>query len=77
MRPTEKNEDGLAAPRERSSRDGMTYVIDFESQKIKEIVAELYYLMKCFGSCQFLRGLWMDISCEVANTHTRLTQRTW
>ena len=27
--------------------------------------------MKCFGSCQFLRGLWMDISGEVANIHMR------
>ena len=34
-------------------------------------VAELYSFMKCFGSCQFLRGLWMDIPCEVANLHMR------
>ena len=27
--------------------------------------------MKCLGSCQFLRGLWMDISGEVANLHMR------
>ena len=32
-------------------------------------VAELYLFMKCFGSWQFLRGLWMDISGEVANIH--------
>ena len=25
--------------------------------------------MKCFGSCQFLRGLWMDLSREVAKIH--------
>ena len=25
--------------------------------------------MKCFGSCQFLRGLWMDLSGEVADIH--------
>ena len=34
-------------------------------------VAELYSFMKCFGSCQFLRGLWVDMSGEVANLHTR------
>ena len=32
-------------------------------------VAELYFFMKCFGSRQFLRGLWMDISGEVAKIH--------
>ena len=56
----------------------MTYgsLIDYESQKIKKTVlsatvAELYSFMMCFGSCQFLRGLWMDISSEVANIHMR------
>ena len=68
----------LAESRERSSRDGMTYgsLIDCESQKIKKIVlfstvAELYCFMKCLGSCQFIQGLWMDISGEVANIHMR------
>ena len=46
------------------------------SQKIKKTVlsttvTELYYFMKCFGSCQFLCGLWMNISGEVADIHTR------
>ena len=27
--------------------------------------------MKCFGSCQFLRGLWMDLSGEIAKIHMR------
>ena len=68
----------LAESRERSSRDGMSHgrLIDHESQKIKKTalfttVAELYSFMECFGSCQFLRGLWMDISGEVANLHMR------
>ena len=68
----------LAVSRERSSKNGMSYgiLVDYESQKIKKIilsttVAELYYFMKCFGSCQFLRGLWMDLSGEVANIHMR------
>ena len=50
--------------------------LDYESQKIKKIVlsttvAELYSFVKCFGSCQFLCGLWMDLSGEVANIHMR------
>ena len=68
----------LAESRERSSRDGMTYGsrIDHESQKIKKTVlstavAELYSFIKCVGSCQFLRGLWMDISGEVAHIHVK------
>ena len=68
----------LAESRERSSRDGMAYgsLIDYECQKIKKTVlsttvAELHSFMKCFGSCHFLRGLWMDISGEVAHIHMR------
>ena len=56
----------------------MTYgsLIDYESQKSKKTVlsttvAELCSFMKCFGSCQFLQGLWMDISGEIANIHMR------
>ena len=50
--------------------------MDYESQKIKKTalsttVAELYSFMKCVGSCQFLRGLWMHISGEVANFRKR------
>ena len=49
-------------------------LIDNESQRIKRIVlfttvSELYFFMKCFGSCQFLRGLWMNISGEIADIH--------
>ena len=47
----------LAESRERSSRDGMTY---------GSLIA-----MKAFVSCQFLRGLWMDLPGEVANFHMR------
>ena len=73
----------LAESRERSSKDGMSYgcLIDYESQKIKRTVlsttvAKLFSFMKCFGSCQFLRGLWMNISGEVANIHMRTDART-
>ena len=53
-------------------------LIDYESQIKKKkktvlstTVAELYSFVKYFGSCQFLQGLWMDISGEVANIHMR------
>ena len=59
-------------------KDGMSHgsLIDYESQKIKRTVlsttvAELYSFMKCFGSCQFLRGLWMGLSGEVGDFHMR------
>ena len=68
----------LTESRERSSKDGMSYgtLADYESQKIKKFVltttvAELYSFPKCCGSCQFLRGLWMDLSGEVAIIHMR------
>ena len=81
------NEDGssqrgmkkfLAEPRGRTSKDGTAYgsLNDYESRKIKRIVlsttvTELYSFMKCFGSCQFSSGLWMDLSGEIANIHMR------
>ena len=34
-------------------------------------VAELYSFMKCLHSCQFLQGLWMEISGVIANIHMR------
>ena len=54
----------------------MGSLIDYESPKIEKTVlstavAELYSFMKCFGSCQFLRGLWMDMSGEVADVHMK------
>ena len=48
----------------------------FESHKINRTVlsttvSELYAFMKCYGTCQFLRGLWMDISGTAAEIHMR------
>ena len=50
-------------------------LVDYESQKIKRTVlsttvAEFSSFTECFGSCQFLRGLWMDLSGEIADFHT-------
>ncbi len=65
----------MAEPRERSSH---TYgsLVDFESHKINRTtlsttVAELYACMKCFGMCQFLRGLWKDLTGMDAEIHLR------
>ena len=76
MPSTETMKMGLH--REQSSKDGMSYgsLVDHDSHKIKRTVlsttvAELYSIMKCFGSCKFLRGLRMDMSGEVAEIHMR------
>ena len=68
----------VAELRERSSKNGMSYgsLADNESQKIKKTVlsatfADLYSIMNFFGSCQFLSGLWMDFSGEVADIRMR------
>ena len=51
--------------------------LDYESQNIKRTVlsrtvAELHSLMQCCGSCQFLLGLWIDMSGEEAEIHMRI-----
>jgi hypothetical protein len=51
-------------------------LVDYESHKIRTTtmsttVAELNALMRCFGSCLFLRGLWADISGEICEIHLR------
>ena len=57
-------------------RDTRVSLMFFESTKIKRTtlsttVAELYALMKCFGTYQMLRGLWKDISGMDAEIHIR------
>ena len=66
----------IADERVRKRRDTRGSLIFFESTKIKRTtlsttVAELYALMKCFGTCQMLRGLWKDISGLDAEIHMR------
>ena len=34
-------------------------------------MAELYAIMKCLGTCQFLRGLWMDMTGMALAIHLR------
>ena len=51
-------------------------LIFFESTKIKRTtlsttVAELYALMKCYGTCQMLRGLIKDITSHSCEIHMR------
>ena len=62
--------------RQSGRTDARGSLVDYESQKIKRTtlsttVAELYSFMKCFGTCQFLRGLWMDIFGAPAALHMR------
>ena len=66
----------LAEPRVSGKMNGKGSLVDYESTKIKRTtlsttVAELYSFMKCFGTCQFLRGLWMDVSGQSAEIHMR------
>ena len=51
-------------------------LIEYESHKITQTtlsttVAELYSLMKCFGTCIFLKCLWADLTGENAEIHIR------
>eukprot|EP00439_Symbiodinium_sp_Y106_P035936 s1632_g4.t1 len=66
----------IADERVKNRRDTRGSLVFFESTKIKRTtlsttVAELYALMKCFGTCQMLRGLWEDISGSDAEIHMR------
>ena len=51
-------------------------IIDYESHKIttttqSTTVAELQALMRCFGTCLFLRALWADVSGQILPIHLR------
>ena len=63
-------------PRREKSRNTKGSLIFFESTKIKRTtlsttVAELYALMKCYGTCQMLRGLIKDITGLSSEIHMR------
>ena len=71
----------VAEPRSRSHNnhavaDTRGSLVEYESHKItattmSTTVAELYALMKCFGTCLFLKGLWADLTGENAPIHIR------
>ena len=66
----------MAEPRKEKSRNTKGCLIFFESTKIKRTtlsttVAELYALMKCYGTCQMLRGLIKDITGLSSEIHMR------
>ena len=66
----------IADERVKNRRDTRGSLVFFESTKTKRTtlsttVAELYALMKCFGTCQMLRGLWQDLSGLDAEIHIR------
>ena len=65
----------ICQPRNKE-RDTRGSLIDYESHKIKSTVlsttvAELYAFMKCYGSAQFYRGLWMDMTAQPLEVHLR------
>ena len=65
----------ICQPRNKE-RDTKGSLIDYESHKIKRTVlsttvAELYAFMKCYGSAQFYRGLWMDMTAQPIEVHLR------
>ena len=58
------------------SKDGFGSMVDFESHKINRVVlptaaSELNEFTQCFGTCRFLRGLWIDISAACVAIHMR------
>ena len=64
------------ARRPGASSDARGSLIEYESHKITQTtmsttVAELYALMKCFGTSLFLKGLWADISSDDLEIHLR------
>ena len=66
----------MAEPRKEKSKNTRGSLIFFESTKIKRTtlsttVAELYALMKCYGTCQMLRGLIKDINGLSSEIHMR------
>ena len=66
----------MSEPRKEKSRNSRGSLIFFESTKIKRTtlsttVAELYALMKCYGTCQMLRGLIKDITSHSCEIHMR------
>ena len=66
----------VAEQRRQDQKSSRGSLIDYESTKIRRTtlsttVSELYSLMKCYGSCQFLKGLWMDISGLACEVHMR------
>jgi hypothetical protein len=62
--------------REKKERFMRGSLVDDESTKINKTVfsitiSELYACTKCFATCQFIKGLWMDISGSAAGLHMR------
>jgi hypothetical protein len=62
--------------RSEMSTDSGGSLVEYESHKITQTtmattVAEFYSLMKCSGTCLFLKGLWADLPAESALLHLR------
>ena len=69
----------ICQPRNKE-RDMQGSLID-TPRKIKRTVlsttvAEFYAFMKCYGSAQFYRGLWMDMICDGRVSHRLVLQNS-
>lgn len=67
----------MAEPKKEKSRNARGSLIFFESTKIRRTtlsttVAEVYALMKCYGTCQMLRGLIKDITGISSEIHMKI-----
>ena len=51
--------------------DWVTITTVEAAKRMSTTVAELHGLMRCYGSALFLRGLWSDITGEIADVHIR------
>ena len=66
----------VATERTKNQTDAWGSLVEYESTKIKRTVlsttvSELYGLMKCYGTCLFLKGLWMDMTGQILPIHIR------
>ena len=60
----------------KKQRDTKVSLIGYESRKIKRIVlsttvVEFYAFTKCYGSAQFYRRFWMDMTAQPIEVHLR------
>ena len=66
----------IAEGRKEGEHDDRAALVGYDSTKIKNAVmstpvAELRSFVRCFGTCQFLEVLWVDLTGEALPIHTR------
>ena len=66
----------ICQQRKAGKSDTFGSLVDYESHKItattmSTTVAELHGLMRCFGTCQFIKGIWADLTGDSLELHMR------